>query len=395
MDKFTPYALKALPTTGIDVNGIYFIKPDSEPNFQIYIRKKDNSDWIHLGITNAVKSVNSLTGDVKIDLDFTGGKLKITAVGTGSQSAVTEINLDARYRKLADNIHFSEIIGVPNYALDADVVHKEGTETISGNKTFTIAPTVPLTPSANAHASSKKYVDDGLAGLQNQINNIETTLGTGLLFIGEIDCSTNPNFPTNTDGGTKKGNLWIVSKAGKIGGTNGRQVDAGNLIIAKVNGAAGGDWATSNEDWVIIQSDLDQATELVAGFAKIATNAQTDAGTDDSTIITPKKLQRKVDDLTQTIDTSGNSKYVRYDTASQGLNNSQKTNARGNIGAADDAAVVKLTGNQTVAGTKTFSSIPVLPSTNPTADNQATRKKYVDDTIKDAVAWGGSTGKEW
>jgi hypothetical protein len=41
---------------------------------------------------------------------------------------------------------------------------------------------------------------------------------------------------------------------------------------------------------------------------------------------------------------------------------------------------VLLTGNQTVAGIKTFSSIPVLPNSTPTADNEAARKKYVDDT---------------
>ena len=40
---------------------------------------------------------------------------------------------------------------------------------------------------------------------------------------------------------------------------------------------------------------------------------------------------------------------------------------------------VKKTGAQTVTGVKTFSSIIVLPSSNPTSNNQATRKKYVDD----------------
>jgi len=43
-----------------------------------------------------------------------------------------------------------------------------------------------------------------------------------------------------------------------------------------------------------------------------------------------------------------------------------------------DAANVKLTGAQSVAGVKTFSSIPVLPGTDPTAANEATRKSYVD-----------------
>jgi len=44
----------------------------------------------------------------------------------------------------------------------------------------------------------------------------------------------------------------------------------------------------------------------------------------------------------------------------------------------DDNAV-KLTGNQTVAGIKTFSSFPVTPSSAPTANYEVANKKYVDD----------------
>ena len=46
-----------------------------------------------------------------------------------------------------------------------------------------------------------------------------------------------------------------------------------------------------------------------------------------------------------------------------------------------DSEVVKLAGIQTIAGVKTFSSIPVLPAVSPTTDNQVTRKKYVDDGL--------------
>ncbi len=42
------------------------------------------------------------------------------------------------------------------------------------------------------------------------------------------------------------------------------------------------------------------------------------------------------------------------------------------------AECVALTGDQSVAGVKTFSSIPVLPASDPTTDNQAARKAYVD-----------------
>lgn len=46
---------------------------------------------------------------------------------------------------------------------------------------------------------------------------------------------------------------------------------------------------------------------------------------------------------------------------------------------ANDSAVVHLTGNETIADVKTFSSSPIVPT--PTTDMQAATKKYVDDNI--------------
>lgn len=45
-----------------------------------------------------------------------------------------------------------------------------------------------------------------------------------------------------------------------------------------------------------------------------------------------------------------------------------------------------LTGNQTIAGIKTFSSFPITPSSAPTTDYQAANKKYVDDEVTTASA---------
>lgn len=41
------------------------------------------------------------------------------------------------------------------------------------------------------------------------------------------------------------------------------------------------------------------------------------------------------------------------------------------------AEAVRIIGAQTIAGVKTFSSIPVLPASDPTTDNQATRRQYI------------------
>lgn len=46
-----------------------------------------------------------------------------------------------------------------------------------------------------------------------------------------------------------------------------------------------------------------------------------------------------------------------------------------------DGNFVDLYSNQSIDGVKTFTSIPVLPSSDPTTDNQAARKKYIDDNF--------------
>lgn len=290
MAKFTPYALSALPTNGIDVNGLYFIKEASSSSFNVYLRKSDNSDWVPLGTTTeTVEKVNGLTGAVKLDLDFTNGKLKVSATGTGTAVAITEIDLDARYRKISDSVAWADITGVPAFALDSAVVHKTGTETITGSKTFSSNVTIPAVPSADAHAASKKYVDDADAVIQNQVNSLETIVNNGVRVPLPLNCSTNPNYPAAT-----KGDQYRVTGAGKIGGASGVAVEINDTIVC-IETNSGGTHASVGAKFYILQANVDQATETVSGLAKIATQAQTNAGTDDKTIVTPKKLQSKLD----------------------------------------------------------------------------------------------------
>lgn len=91
------------------------------------------------------------------------------------------------------------------------------------------------------------------------------------------------------------------------------------------------------------------ATESTPGKAELATQAETDDGTDDERIVTPKKL-------------------------------ATTTNIPAGVATALGGKV-STTGNETVNGVKTFGSIPVLPASNPTTDNQAVRKAYVDGKI--------------
>ena len=59
------------------------------------------------------------------------------------------------------------------------------------------------------------------------------------------------------------------------------------------------------------------------------------------------------------------------------------------VGAATDTTVVHNTGNETVAGTKTFTSSPTVPT--PTLGSQAANKTYVDSVAGGGGGGGGST----
>lgn len=274
----------------------------------------------------------------------------------------------------------TDLIAALNLKADDDsVVKLTGNQNVAGTKTFSSNVLIPLVPTANTHATSKEYVDDADANLQQQIDNLVLAVDAGLKTPEPIDCSSNPNYPVSEPGDTYK-----VTVAGKIGGASGVDVEVGDLIICTANNA-GGTQAQVGQHFFIVQANIDQATESVPGFAKIATQAQTDAGTNDDTIVTPKKLQKKLNDFESEQEQTSDGKYVRYDINTQGLTNAQKSNARGNIGAADDSTVVKTSGNQTVGGTKTFSAYPVLPTAMPTTDRQAAPKKYVDDQIAASV----------
>jgi hypothetical protein len=59
-------------------------------------------------------------------------------------------------------------------AVDANVVHKSGSETIAGTKSFTAAPSVP-SPSAGSDAANKSYVDSQVAAGGSDPNAVHLT----------------------------------------------------------------------------------------------------------------------------------------------------------------------------------------------------------------------------
>jgi hypothetical protein len=83
---------------------------------------------------------------------------------------------------------------------------------------------------------------------------------TGLLdFKGSTDCSANPNYPT-----ASKGDFYLVSVAGKIGGASGNSVEVGDSYFATADNA-GGTQASVGTSWTVIQGNITSYLPLSGG----------------------------------------------------------------------------------------------------------------------------------
>ncbi len=118
-----------------------------------------------------------------------------------------------------------------------------------------------------------------------------TALGT---LVGDWDASTT-NFPTvgsGTAGAVVKGDYYYITVAGTMG--TGTVANIGDILYAKQNAPG-----QTDANWFIVESNRDQATESTLGVAKLSSNAQALAGSDDLTIMTPLKVQAKLDNYYQ------------------------------------------------------------------------------------------------
>lgn len=113
---------------------------------------------------------------------------------------------------------------------------------------------------------------------QAQTDAAITTAVTGLLdYKGTTDCSANPNYPA-----ALKGDAYVISVAGKIGGAAGQTVEPGDFVFAKADNA-GGTEASVGASWDILQFNL---------LASLTGAADTDVwtGTSIAKGLTPKAL---------------------------------------------------------------------------------------------------------
>lgn len=120
-------------------------------------------------------------------------------------------------------------------------------------------------PSANQDAATKNYVDTQIS------NNI-----SGLLDMkGAHDASTGA-YPT----GASKGDAYFISVAGTISGTI---YEIGDFIIANID-------SPTSSDWTKLQVNLTVATTTVQGVVELSTDAEAQALSSSTVVITPSNL---------------------------------------------------------------------------------------------------------
>jgi len=255
---------------------IYFNTTDSAIYFY------DGAAWVNIsGDITAVVAGNGLTGggtsgsvtldlnpdNVTIEVHTDIVRVKDLGISTGklADGAVSTIkigNNQVTFAKMQQIADLKVIGNVSGAAADPAEVSVITSTSLTGASNANLATALAI----------KTYVDNTIAGLGNLEGTWDASSGT---------------FPVGS-GGTKKGDYWYVGVAGTV---DGESFNVGDVIIAKIDAAS----TTDKTDWIRLEVNRDQATETALGVAEIATQAETNTGTDDQRIVTPLKLKTLLD----------------------------------------------------------------------------------------------------
>ena len=270
----------ASPVTG----QVYFDTTDKRIYFW------DSTQWVDMsgdiqdvlggaGLTASTSANGDIvTLDVNVDsatIEINADTLRIKDLGVSTgklaDSAVTTVKINA------NAVTFAKLQQINNLTVIGN---------ISGS-TANPSEVSIITDMANSSTSTlatstaiKTYIDANVGSL----GNLE----------GAWDASSG-SFPVGSSpvAGTKAGDYWYVSVAGTTGGV---AFNVGDVIVAKVNAAS----TSSAADWIQLEVNRDQATTTVLGLVYLATNAETQTGTDSNKAVTPAALSARTATETRT-----------------------------------------------------------------------------------------------
>lgn len=152
--------------------------------------------------------------------------------------AITQIRGNTQIK--AGTITDAEIAAAAGIALSKlaeAVIQADGGQAFTANQSMgSNKLTNVAEPTVSTDAATKNYVDTAVTGLMD--------------FKGSTDASTNPNYPA-----ALKGDAYIVTVAGKVGGASGKSVDIGDVYFANADNA-GGTEASVGTSWSVLEHNL-------------------------------------------------------------------------------------------------------------------------------------------
>lgn len=270
----------ASPVTG----QVYFDTTDKRIYFW------DSTAWVDMsgdiqdvlggaGLT-ASTSANGdvVTLDVNVDsasIEINADTLRIKDLGVTTaklnDSAVTTVKINANAVTFAKLQQLNNLTVIGNVSGAVANAAEVGIITdMANSSTSTLATSTAI----------KTYIDANVGSL----GNLE----------GAWDASSG-SFPVGSSpvAGTKAGDYWYVSVAGT---TSGVAFNVGDVIIAKNNNSS----TSVASEWIQLEVNRDQATTTVLGLVFLATNAETQTGTDTVKAVTPSALSSRTATETRT-----------------------------------------------------------------------------------------------
>lgn len=274
------------------------------------------------------------------------------------------------------------------YAVDANVVHNTGAETIAGVKTFTASPIVP-TATTSGQSANLGNINSALTPYALDANVVHKTGAETIA--GEKTFTSRQMINVNSaQGGSShlelNNNLyWIRFFTNLSGGNYNGAVSAGDSAIIftqnnpTANPATGtlhiGPHDSTGASGIKISPSLNTSYKpLSLNGQKIQSLANGTIASDavnysQLTGIDSNAVHKTGDETIAGIKTFSSSPIVPNATTSN------QATAYGQL-AGVDANAVHITGDETIAGIKTFSSNPVVPTA--TLTNQAVNKGQMD-----------------
>jgi hypothetical protein len=193
-------------------------------------------------------------------------------------------NVVPLYGSAANRVDYTDSAGVKHYLVqladltNADtIVDRRPSEPVTGALVTHFAARTGDYPGLRARATTKDDVQ--LSNIPNAISDDEATNSTAILATTKAVKSATTL-------------LWNALANIVAGDTAvGRAVKLATARVITLTGAVTGSVSFDGSGNVSLATTATQATEAVAGGAKVATNAQTADGTDDTTFVSPKKLR--------------------------------------------------------------------------------------------------------